>query len=98
MKILAIENIFKTYANITPISLRGIEIHQLQGFSSNDKDCSVVYKPYFLYITSDDPKVNESILGINDEIGFFFRTVEEAESFYTKLLEMLTTNYFGCVG
>lgn len=95
-KILAIESIFKTYANITPISLRGIEIHQLEGFASNDGENTLTYKPYFLYVSSDDEKVNGSILGINNEICFFFSTIEEAEIFYTKFLDMLTTNFFAC--
>lgn len=95
-KILAIESIFKSYANVTPISLRGIEIHQLEGFASNDEENTVTYKPYFLYISSDDKKINGSILGINKDICFFFRTLEEAEVFYTKFLDMLTTNYFAC--
>lgn len=96
MKILPVESIFKTYANVTVISLSGIEIHQIEGFASNDEESTLMYKPYFLSIRSDDEKVNNSILGINDHICFFFRTLEEAELFYTKFLEMLTTNFFAC--
>lgn len=95
-KILSIEKIYKTYANITPISLGGIEVRQLEGFSSDDKTTHVIYKPFFLYIWSEDSRVDGSILGMNETIGFFFKTFEEAEKFYTLFLETLTTNYFGC--
>lgn len=95
-KIIPIELIYQSYANITPISLGGIEVRQMDGFTSDDKTTHLIYKPFFLYLSSEDPQIDGSILGINADVAFFFKTVEEACKFYTNFLEMLTTNYFGC--
>lgn len=95
-KILPIVEIFKHYGSIKPLSLKGLEIHQVDGFASNEQETTLMYKPYFLRISSDDENINDSILGINEHFCFFFKTLEETESFYVNFLIMLTTNFFAC--
>lgn len=60
-------------------------------------ELTVFPNPYFLKFISEDPDINNSVLGINQDVLFIFGNEDDAYCFQEKIVEMVSIKFFGAI-
>ena len=92
MKVLPIQSLFDYYAGISYLNFQTLDVAEFDGFCANSN--GILDAKFILLVRSEDEKINNSVLGMGDNIAMLFQTIDDAYSFQNKLCELFCVKFY----